>query len=372
MALPRCVLSARLGVQISSKEKPMFEDIKLPTELLPKDGRFGCGPSLVRPEFLEAMSSIQKQYVGTSHRKLAVKDRFGSIFSLLRSYLRVPEDYKIAIGIGGATLVWDMITFSLIEKKSAHFINGEFSNKWYKSAQGAGFVDATSISAENGKLPNFSPNADCDVHCITWNETSTGAMFPNTPSCPNSLLAVDATSAAGALNWDLTKTDLFYFSPQKAMGSEGGLWVSIFSPRCVEQIARIKATDRYIPAMLDFTTALTNGESNQSYNTPALTTIYLLEQQLEYFDKLGLNAVDKEQHEKIRVLNEWVESRPELSFYVSDPEARSMTVSTINIIDEIPYQDLTKSLRSQGIPRHRLLPKIGQESDSYILIPQCN
>lgn len=347
----------------------MFENTNIPAELLPSDGRFGSGPSLVRPDSMEELTKIQKEFLGTSHRKAAVKDRVGNIISLLRSYMNVPSDYKIAMGNGGATLVWDMCTFALVEKKAAHFTNGEFSNKWFKSTNSAPFVDAEKFESDLGSVPEFKNVDGADVHCITWNETSTGAMWPTTPETSNSLLAVDATSAAGALNWDMSKTDLFYFSPQKAFGSEGGLWVGIFSPKCVEQIERVQKSGRHIPTMLDFVTALTNGESNQTYNTPSLTTLYLIEKQLEWFQSKGIDTVDAEQKDKASMLDSWVESRSELSHYVTNPEFRSKTVATINIADEIPYQDLANCLRRHGVLDIECYRKLGKNQVRISLFP---
>jgi len=328
----------------------MFEHIQIPKELLPVDGRFGCGPSLVRTEFVEALARDAKAYLGTSHRQSAVKNKVGSVFEKLRKFLDVPADYKIAAGNGSASLVWDMCTFSLVEKKAAHFVNGEFSQKWAASTKESKFVQAHEVKAGNGEQPTFQEIDGCDVHCITWNETSTGAMYQACPRVEKSLLAVDATSAAGAYNWDLSKTDLFYFSPQKAFGSEGGLWIGIFSPKAVAQIERVKKSGRYIPAMLDFTLALKNGESNQTYNTPSLTTVYLLDKQLDWFlAKGGLPAISKEADQKVKTLSDWVERRPELSWYVKDSSARSKTVCTINIDKSIPYDQLTKHLRKFGV-----------------------
>lgn len=347
----------------------MFENTRIPEELLPKDGRFGCGPSTVRADFVDDLAKIQRKFLGTSHRQATVKDCVGRVIQNMRSFLHVPADYKIALGNGGASLVWDMSAFALVEKKSAHFVNGEFSSKWHSACDDAPWLETRLVKAPNGELPQFQEFADCDVHCITWNETSTGAMFPAAPSCKNSLLAVDATSAAGALDWDLKKTDFFYFSPQKAFGSEGGLWVGIFSPRAVAQVKKIKASGRFIPAMLSFDEALTNGEANQTYNTPSLTTLFLLEKELEWMNKKGMSQVHSEQREKFQVLDRWVESRPELSHYVKNAEARSMTVSTINIVDEIPYADLTKALRKQGILDIDCYRKLGANQIRISLFP---
>lgn len=349
----------------------MFEHIQLPKELIPQDGRFGCGPSLVRTEFVEALAKEAKSFLGTSHRQAAVKNKVGAVIEKLRTYLEVPADYKIAMGNGSASLVWDMCTFSLVEKKAAHFVNGEFSQKWASSTKDSKFVQAHEVKVGNGELPTFQEFPDCDVHCVTWNETSTGAMYPTCPSVKgNSLLAVDGTSAAGAYHWDLSKTDLFYFSPQKAFGSEGGLWIGIFSPKAVVQVERIKKSGRYIPAMLDFTQALKNGEANQTYNTPSLTTIYLLEKQLSWFlEKGGIRAISKEQDAKVNLLHSWVDRRPELSHYIKNPEARSKTVCTINIDSKIPYDQLTKHLRKFGILDIDAYRNLGENQIRISLFP---
>jgi phosphoserine aminotransferase len=327
----------------------MFEHIQIPSELIPLDGRFGCGPSLVRPEFVEQLAKESKKYLGTSHRQSTVKNKVGSVFTKLREYLEVPADYKIAAGNGSASQVWDMTTFSLVEKKAAHFVNGEFSSKWAASTKDSKFVAAHEVKVGNGEQPKWQEFADCDMHAITWNETSTGAMWKECPKAENSLLAVDATSAAGAYGWDMSRTDLFYFSPQKAFGSEGGLWFGFFSPKAVAQIERVKKSGRYIPAMLDFTQALKNGEANQTYNTPSLTTFYLLEKQLEWFAAQGgLKGVAKMADEKYDVLDKWIERRAELEWYIKDANARSRTVCTINLDKTIPYDGLTKQLRKFG------------------------
>lgn len=352
----------------------MFEHIQLPKEFIPQDGRFGCGPSLVRTEFVEALAKDAKNYLGTSHRQSAVKNKVGSVIEKLRAYFEVPADFKVAMGNGSASLVWDMNTFSLVEKKAAHFVNGEFSQKWAASTKESKFVQAEEVKVGNGLLPAFKEFSDADVHCITWNETSTGAMWPSIPSLKgNSLLAVDATSAAGAYAWDVSKTDLFYFSPQKALGSEGGLWIAFFSPKAAAQVERVKKTGRYIPAMLDFTQAIKNGESNQTYNTPSLTTIYLLEKQLGWFlDKGGMKAIVKEQDEKVKLLHSWVDKRAELSHYIQDPAARSKTVCTINIDKTIPYDQLTKHLRKFGILDIDCYRNLGENQIRVSLFPNIS
>jgi phosphoserine aminotransferase len=276
------------------------------------------------------------------------------------------------MGNGSASQVWDMITFSLIEKKSAHFVNGEFSAKWFASAKEAPFISAEQVKVENGLVPSFREFDDADVHCITWNETSTGAMMSSCPSVKKSLLAVDATSAAGAASWDLSKTDVFYFSPQKAFGSEGGLWVGVFSPRAVEQIKKIKKSGRYIPAMLCLETALKNGEANQTYNTPSLSTIYLLEKQLQWFNEKGLDAIEKEQLAKVKLLHDWVDSRKELSHYIKDPAQRSLMVCTINIDKSIPYDALTKHLRKFGILDIDCYRNLGENQIRISLFPNIS
>lgn len=351
----------------------MFEHIQIPKELIPQDGRFGCGPSLVRTEFVEALAKDAKSYLGTSHRQAAVKNKVGAVLEKMRSYLEVPKDYKIAMGNGSASIVWDMCTFGLIEKKAAHFYSGEFGQKWFASTKDSKFVQFQEVKAGNGEVPQFQEFSDSDLHCITWNETSTGAMMDQCPTVKNSLLAVDGTSAAGAYHWDLSKTDLFYFSPQKAFGSEGGLWIGIFSPKAVAQIEKVKKSGRYIPAMLDFTLALKNGEANQTYNTPSLSTIYLLDKQLDWFlAKGGIRAISKEQDEKQKLLHQWVDSRKELSHYVKDAAARSKTVCTINIDSAIPYDQLTKHLRKFGILDIDAYRNLGENQIRVSLFPNIS
>jgi phosphoserine aminotransferase len=351
----------------------MFETIKIPNELLPQDGRFGCGPSLVRTEFVEALAKDAKGYLGTSHRQATVKNKVGAVIDKLRKYLKVPADYKIAMGDGSASLVWDAITFSLIEKKAAHFVNGEFSSKWAASTKESKFVAAHEVKVPVGGVPTFQEFADCDVHCITWNETSTGAMWDQCPVSPKSILAVDATSAAGAYDWDLSKTDVFYFSPQKAFGSEGGLWIGFFSPKAAAQIERVKKSGRYIPAMLDLSLALKNGEANQTYNTPSLSTIYLLDKQLDWFlEKGGIEAIGKSADAKQKVLHDWVERRAELSHYIPEPKFRSKTVCTINIQKDIPYEALTKQLRKFGVLDIDAYRNLGENQIRVSLFPNIS
>lgn len=348
----------------------MFEHIQLPKEFLPQDGRFGCGPSLVRTEFVEALAKDAKGYLGTSHRQATVKNKVGAVLEKLRAYLEVPADYKIAMGNGSASQVWDMTTFGLVEKKAAHFFSGEFGQKWSASTKESKMHGYEEVKAGNGALPEFREFDGCDMHAITWNETSTGVMYPGCPTVKNSLLAVDGTSAAGAYRWDLSKTDLFYFSPQKAFGSEGGLWIGIFSPKAVAQIERVKKSGRWVPAMLDFTLALKNAESNQTYNTPSLSTIYLLEKQLGWFlDQGGMNAISKSQDEKVKVLHDWVDKRPELSHYVKEAAHRSKTVCTINIEKSIPYDQLTKQLRKFGILDIDAYRNLGENQIRVSLFP---
>lgn len=348
----------------------MFDQIQIPKELLPLDGRFGCGPSLVRPEFIDALAKEAKTFLGTSHRQAPIKNKVGSVINLLRTYLKVPADYKIAMGNGSASQVWDMCTFGLVEKKAAHFVNGEFSSKWHASTNESKFVEAHLVKCPTGEVPTFQEFPDCDVHCITWNETSTGAMWPNTPrKSDKTLLAVDATSAAGALYWDWSNTDLFYFSPQKAFGSDGGLWIGVFSPKAVAQIERIKKSGRYIPAMLDFTLALKNAESNQTYNTPSLMTIYVLEKQLQWFNERGIDKITAEQNEKTKLLHTWVDRRKELSHYIKNAEFRSKTVSTINLLPEIPYDQLTKQLRKFGAVDIDAYRNLGENQIRISLFP---
>ena len=260
------------------------EAISIPDDLLPADGRFGSGPSKVRPEAVNALADEGRGYLGTSHRQATVRFMVASLRNGIAELLSLPDGYEVALGNGGTTAFWDAATFGLIDQRSQHLSFGEFSSKFAACAQAAPHLDAPDvIEAPPGSAPEAKATPDVDAYCLTHNETSTGVAAPlRRPDGAEGLVLVDATSAAGGLRFDPSQVDAYYFAPQKALASDGGLWLAALSPAGVERIERIAASDRWCPAFLDLGIALDNSRKDQTYNTPALATIYLAVQQIEW------------------------------------------------------------------------------------------
>jgi phosphoserine aminotransferase len=341
----------------------MFEDLKIPGELLPVDGRFGSGPSKVPVLFLEKLRESGTKYVGNSHRNPIILDLVKRCQDKLKKYFSVPESYEILLGNGGASLVWEMLAFSVIKEKSAHFTCGEFSSKWHSLTKAAPWLKTEKIESEYGTSPDLTYNGDADLICITQNETSTGVMVPGCPGFPNknALLAVDGTSIAGVTGWDWNKTDLYYFSLQKAFGSEGGLHFSIASPRFAERVKEISSSDRYIPSMLSFQDVIDNSRKNQTLNTPSITTLFFLDCALdELLARGGVRAVQAESQEKADFIYGYAEKSKYLSPYVKEVKYRSLSVATLDIAAEIPADDLVKVLRKHGILDINSYRKLGR------------
>ncbi|ARB86990.1 Putative phosphoserine aminotransferase [Corynebacterium diphtheriae] len=325
----------------------------LPSTLIPADPRFGCGPSKVRPAQLNAIVNAGADVIGTSHRQPAVKNIVGSIREGLSSLFSLPDGYEIVLSLGGATAFWDAATFGLIEKKSGHLTFGEFSGKFAKASAQAPWLDEpTIISAEPGDTPTPVAMEGCDVIAWAHNETSTGAMVPviRPENSDGQLVAIDATSGAGGLPVDMHNADVYYFSPQKCFASDGGLWLAAMSPAALERIEKINASDRFIPAFLNLQTAVDNSRKNQTYNTPAVGTLLMLENQVEWMNANGgLDAMVERTTANSSALYEWAEKRAETTPYVTDPAKRSLVVGTIDFDDSIDAAALAKVLRANGI-----------------------
>ena len=331
-------------------------ELVLPADLLPADGRFGCGPSKVRPAQIEAITAGANAIIGTSHRQPAVKDLVGSIREGLSDLFSLPEGYEIVLSLGGATAFWDAATFGLIDKKSAHLSFGEFSSKFAKAADKAPWLDSPLITeAEVGTAPDpKTANADgADVIAWAHNETSTGAMVPVTrphPDTTDQLVVVDATSGAGGLPVDMTEADVYYFSPQKCFASDGGLWLAAMSPAAIERIEKINSSDRFIPAFLNLQTAVENSRKNQTYNTPAVATLLMLDNQVQWMNANGgLDGMGKRTTDNSTVLYSWAESRAETTPFVAEPSARSLVVGTIDFDESVDAAAVAKTLRANGI-----------------------
>lgn len=335
----------------------------IPSELIPSDGRFGCGPSKVRPEQLQAIQE-HADIMGTSHRQPGVKDVVGSIRSGLADLFQLPEGYEIILSLGGATAFWDAASFGLIRNKSAHLTYGEFSGKFATVSKKAPWLDEPQVvAAEPGTAPDPSRLDGTDADVVAWahNETSTGAMVPVKRPDTDALVLIDATSGSGGLPVDIKEADVYYFSPQKCYASDGGLWLAAFSPAALERVEEIAATDRYIPAFLDLKTAVDNSLKNQTYNTPAVATLLMLDNQVKWMnDNGGLDGMVKRTNESSQILYQWAESRPEASPFVEDADSRSLVVGTIDFTDDIDAAKIAKILRANGILDTEPYRKLGR------------
>ena len=325
----------------------------LPADLIPADGRFGCGPSKVRPEQIQAIVDGAAGVIGTSHRQPAVKNVVGSVREGLSELFSLPEGYEIILSLGGATAFWDAATFGLIEKKSGHLSYGEFSSKFAKASKQAPWLDEpTVIEAPAGDAPATQAIEGVDLIGWAHNETSTGAMVPvvRPEGSEDALIAIDATSGAGGLPVDISQTDVYYFSPQKCFASDGGLWLAAMSPAAIERIAKIKESGRFIPAFLDLQTAVDNSRKNQTYNTPAVSTLLMLDDQVKWMNENGgLDGMVARTTASSSALYDWAAGRPETSPYVEDAAKRSLVVGTIDFDESIDAAALAKALRANGI-----------------------
>ncbi len=325
--------------------------ITIPRDMLPRDGRFGCGPSKVRDAQLDALATEGRRLMGTSHRQAPVKKLVGSVRAGLRELFSLPDGWEVVLGNGGSTVFWDVATFGLIERRSEHLVFGEFSQKFADATKAAPHLDDPVVVASD---PGTHPQpviADVDAYCLTHNETSTGvAMRLARPvGSGDALVLVDATSAAGGLSWSPDEVDVYYFAPQKSFASDGGLWIACCSPRAVQRIERIAATGRWSPASLDLKIALDNSRADQTYNTPAIATIFLLDQQVRWMlDQGGLAWCAQRTAQSARVIYDWAEQSAFASPFVVDKTQRSNVVATIDL-DGVSANDVNAVLRANGI-----------------------
>ncbi|MDQ4071063.1 MAG: phosphoserine transaminase [Actinomycetota bacterium] len=329
-------------------------DIRLPAELLPSDGRFGSGPSKVRPEAVAALAEVGPAYLGTSHRQAPVRDVVGRIRAGLRDLFALPDGYEVAMGNGGAALFWDVAAFSLIERRSQHLVFGQFSSSFAAEVRAATHLDAPDvIESPMGSHPRPRAVPGVDVYALTHNETSTGVAMPlERPegADPDALVVVDATSAAGGMRVDLARLDVYYFAPQKCFGSDGGLWLALCSPRAVERVERVAAGGRWVPAGLSLATALTRSRADETWNTPALATLYLLADQLDWLlGNGGLDWAASRSEASAATLYGWAESAPHASPFVADPGMRSPVVGTVDLDESVDAKAVCQVLRANGI-----------------------
>jgi phosphoserine aminotransferase len=327
-------------------------DITLPSDLVPRDGRFGSGPSKVDTAAVRELAATGTAYMGTSHRKPEVRAVVGDIRRGLAELYGLPDGYEVMLGVGGATAFWDAAAFGLIRKRSQHLSFGEFSSKFARVTAGAPHLDPPDvIESAPGTHPVAGARGDVDLYALTHNETSTGVAMPIArPAGADGLVAVDATSAAGAMAVDNAAYDVYYFSPQKAFGSDGGLWVALCSPAALDRIGEIAGSDRWIPPFLDLATALDNSRKDQTYNTPALATLFLLRQQIATMLEVGgLSWAIERSRRSSGILYDWADGSAYASPFVTDASMRSPTVVTIDFADGIAVESVQRALRANGI-----------------------
>ena len=364
----------------------------IPQQLKPGDGRFGCGPSKVRPEALTRLASEGGALMGTSHRQKPVKGLVGEIRSGLRELFSLPDGYEVALGNGGATAFWDAASFGLVERRALHLSFGEFSQKFATVTTQAPFLaDPLVVKAEPGSAPGADEldaalagagGADADaggVDAIAWahNETSTGVMAPVLrPECTReglsagagssagadgALVLIDATSGAGGLPVDVSQADAYYFAPQKSFAGDGGLWIALLSPAAQERIAKIAASGRWVPAFLSLPTALENSTKDQTYNTPALATLFLLADQIRWMlDGGGLSWCVSRTTQSSSYLYDWAERSAYATPFVTAPANRSLVVGTIDFDEAIGAKLLASTLRANGIVDVEPYRKLGR------------
>ncbi|MEU1593797.1 phosphoserine transaminase [Streptomyces sp. NPDC005708] len=349
-------------------------DIQIPADLKPADGRFGAGPSKVRVEALDALAATGSSLLGTSHRQAPVKNLVGKVREGVRELFQLPDGYEVILGNGGSTAFWDIATHGLIENKSQHLSFGEFSSKFAKAAKLAPWLaEPTVISSDPGTHPQAGAEEGVDVYALTHNETSTGVAMPIRRvegADPGSLVLVDATSGAGGLPVDIAETDVYYFAPQKSFASDGGLWIGIFSPAALERAERIHASGRHVPEFFSLPTAIDNSRKNQTYNTPALATLFLLNEQVEWLNgQGGLDFAVRRTATSARTLYGWAEDVKFATPFVADPAKRSQVIGTIDFSDEVDAAAVAKVLRANGIVDTEPYRKLGRNQLRIAMFP---
>ena len=342
----------------------MSTEIIIPSNLKPADGRFGCGPLKIRPEALAALTSGANLILGTSHRQKPVKNVVKRVREGLHTLFNLPDGYEVIIGNGGSTAFWDIATLNLIDNRSQHLVFGEFSSKFASAAKDAPFLGEPSvIKAEPGSHPAAVAESGIDLYALTHNETSTGVSMPiiRPANIGDALVAVDATSAAGGLMVDAKEFDTYYFAPQKSFASDGGLWIAIMSPAAIARVEKIKASGRWIPAFFDLTIAIENSRLDQTYNTPAVATLILLAEQIEWMNAGGgLSFAAGRSEQSSSTLYSWAENTSYTTPFVTDSAMRSKVVGTINFDDAIDATKIAAVLRANRIVDTEPYRKLGK------------
>jgi phosphoserine aminotransferase len=351
------------------------ETLKIPAGLLPRDGRFGAGPSKVRAEQLSALLADAPTYMGTSHRQSTVRNKVREVRDGLASLFNLPDGYEVLLGNGGTTCFWDAATFHLVGNRSQHLSFGEFSSKFAACVTEAPHLSTPQIiKSEAGTHPICETDESVDLYALTHNETSTGVMMEIArPAGSKGLVAVDATSGAGGLMVDPAQFDCYYFAPQKSFASDGGLWIAICSPAAIERIEALAASSRWTPAFFDLKIALDNSRLNQTYNTPALATLHLLASQIKWMnDNGGLNFSAGRSKRSAEILYTWAEASDFATPFVSNPAERSNVVGTIDFSDDVDAALIAKTLRANGVVDTEPYRKLGRNQLRIAMFPSVD
>jgi phosphoserine aminotransferase len=348
--------------------------LRIPSDLLPADGRFGAGPSKIQTSHLDALAATGSSLMGTSHRQAPVRQVVGRVREGLADLFSLPDGYEVVLGNGGATSFWDIATFGLIEQKSQHLTFGEFSSKFATAAKKAPWLDDPSvISSDPGTRPVAVAEAGVDAYAWAHNETSTAVMAPVVRpegADEGALVLIDATSGAGGLPVDLTECDVYYFAPQKSFASDGGLWLAIFSPAALERAERLAASDRHIPAFFDLKTAIDQSRLNQTYNTPSVATLFLMAEQLDWMNgQGGLKGMVERTTQSSDNLYGWAEASENAFPYVADPAHRSLVIGTIDFQEGIDANAIAATLRANGVVDTEPYRKLGRNQLRIAMYP---
>ncbi|GAB6900503.1 phosphoserine transaminase [Kineosporia succinea] len=344
--------------------------IVIPAHLLPADGRFGSGPSKIRPEQVEYLASIERTVLGTSHRQAPVKQLVGRVRTGLAELFDLPEGYEVILGNGGSNAFWDIAAFNLIRHRAQHLTFGEFSAKFAAVTEKAPFLGAsTVISAPAGSVAAPEPEEGVDVYAWPQNETSTGVQAPVQRVPGEALMLIDATSAAGGMAVDVSQTDAYYFAPQKSFASDGGLWLAFLSPAALERSARTAASGRYVPDFLDLQTAIDNSRKDQTVNTPAVATLALMASQIDWMQAGGgLDWVSARTADSSERVYTWAEKSPYATPFVTDPAARSQVVCTVDF-DGVDAAAVARVLRANGVVDVEPYRKLGRNQLRIAVYP---
>jgi len=348
-----------------SDHGPAGPGVIIPASLRPADGRFGCGPSRVRPGQLAALTGPGAAVLGTSHRQAPVRSLVQRIRAGMASFFALPDGYEVVLGNGGTTAFWEAAAFGLVEHQSLHLSFGEFSAKFAKVASAAPWLDGpVVIESAAGSHPLPHAEAGVDTYALTHNETSTGVAMPISRVAgadPGALVIVDATSGAGGLPVLAGETDVYYFAPQKCFGSDGGLWIALMSPAALARAERIAASGRYIPEFFSLPVAISNSRLQQTYNTPSVANLIMLADQVEWLlGQGGLDWAVARTAESSDCLYGWAEKAPYASPFVADPGQRSQVVGTIDFADTVDAAAVASVLRANGIVDTEPYRKLGR------------